>query len=255
MPVPTGAQNRSTNVKPPAKKKSSTSSSGGYYPHGFNYQEAAQAKAQQQAMAMLAGPGGPLGPSGGGGGGGGGGRRGGGGYGGYAAAQAAERARQRQLVEDVYNQGLGQATTARDEASAALPGYLNEAMSRLAQIYQAQQAQAGVLGGQIVSARQGAENTLAQALAGLQGDLRGQGTDVAALQGAGEMYRAGAAQRGAAGQNFNDRLSQIAALLYGDQQSAATSINQGAQANMQNNYQQALAALQAQRAQQLMQLA
>jgi len=196
-----------------------------------------------------------MGSMGGGGGGGGGGR--GGGFrfgGGYDPEKARQEAlvKQRAMVEELYTQQVGRMGTQRDEAMAVLPGYLNEAMGRLKTI-NGQNVQAGRHARDMIGRdTRSAQGQIRGATKALRGDLGAQGVDASALLGAGQMYQADAGARGAASNNFNSRLDAIMALQYGDQRAGSTQIHQGAQANTQNNYQQALAELQRQRTQQLM---
>lgn len=236
-----------------------------YQDAGLNNQAASHNVTQRNQMLQMAAlqqyqrsrggmpPGGPPGgPSGG--------SRGGsrGGGGGYSAAAQAERQRQEQLaamrnqVEERFNQGVGQLDQSKASAMAALPMYRDEALQRLAQVYGQNQQQTGVYGNEIAGQTGRTQSVIAAALAALQGDLRGNGVDASAMGAAGQSYQADAAARGGSAANFNDRLAQVMAMGYGDQQAAANATHQGAASNAENAYQQALAALQARRADALM---
>jgi len=210
-------------------------------------------RALQQQMAMQA-MGGDSG-WGGSGGGRGGGRGGGGGYASQAAADEKRRAAQRALVEQLYNQQVGNLGTSRDEAMAALPGFLHQALGSMAGIDRQNRTAGTQARSQIGADTRSAQGQLTQATRGLQGDLQGQGVPIQALLAANQSYGADAGARGAAANNFNSRLAAIMALAYGDARTGAATVNQGAQATAQTNYQQALAALQGQRASSLMELA
>jgi len=222
---------------------------------GFNHQLGVQ-QALRAAQAMYGG-----GPGGGGGGGGGGYRGGGGGGGGgdpYARARAEEearRAKQRALVEQLYKTQVGQLNTGRNEARGALPGYLTQANKRIDTINH-QNVQAGrTARGQINRDQGVAAQAIQSAMGGLGGDLQGQGVDIQALLGAGQMYQADTQSAQAAGQGFNSRLDALMRLAYGDNRSANAQINQSAQGQLSASYQNLLGQLQQQRTAALMGLA
>jgi hypothetical protein len=182
--------------------------------------------------------------------------------GGYAAAQAraqaeeeARKQKQRAIVEMLFKQTRGRLDTGKSDAMKALPKFLAQANKQFKGINK-QSVGAGRDARRQIGLDEGAANRiLAQALGGLRGDLQGQGVDIGGLDAAGGVYRAGNAARAAAGENFNSRLNAMMRAAYGDARMGAQQVHQGARSTATNQYQQALAQLQAERAAALMELA
>lgn len=237
----------------------------GYGGQGANYNEYTQLRRQTGTYdPVLASQGQTYGGSGGGygGSGGGGGYGGYGGYGGggggyrdFAAEEEARKAKQRALVEQLYKQSIGQLNRGRGEARRALPRFQRAALRDLARIYGQNKAQTGAFGKQIRGIGANVLAALAAEGAGLQGDLTAQGADGGSLARALASYQNDARATQGAGDAFNLRLAQVMANANADQRALAGTINQSAQGQLSTGYQEALAALQAQRVQSLMGLA
>jgi hypothetical protein len=258
MPIDVGGGRTRVGSPPPRRRSSNGPTAGyGYGGHGANYSEYTNLRRQTgtydpalAAQGMTYGGGGRGGGRGGGGYGG-----GGGGYRDFAAEEEARKAKQRALVEQLYKQGLGQLNAGRAEAQRALPGFQRTALADLARIYAQNQGQTKAFGTQIGDIGRNVLAGLGAESSGLLRDLMAQGADTTGLGAALAQYQGDARATQGAGDAYNARLAQVMANQNADQRALTGTINQSAQGQLSTGYQQALAALQAQRVQALMGLA
>lgn len=207
-----------------------------------------QNEARRQMQALTAALGSRVGgaaytPSGGyggryGGGGGGGYRRGGGGGYNPRAAEEARKKKQRQMVEELYKKQLAQVNKWQREVLKALPGYRDEALKQIAQVYAQNKAQTEAFRKQIISQANRANQGLDAQYQALLADLAGQGAAASGLQGALAQYMGDVRAAQGAGTDFNSRLAQVMATANADYRNMANAVHQAARAQARTQAQQ-----------------
>lgn len=192
--------------------------------------------ANQQAAQMMNMP---L-PAGGGYGGGGGGGRGYGGYRGGGGGYVDPYAALRKQLESSLN-------TQRDAARGALPKYLSEYNTAIAGIGKNNRAVTDKYSAEIQALMQQLIAQAQGAVDRLSGDLTAQGAGLAPLMAQADQALLGIRNTGTAQDVYNKRLAQMMAAAEADRLAAGASVNQAAQAQLDNAYMQALARIQGMR--------
>jgi len=167
----------------------------------------------------------------------------GGGYGGYRGGGGGyvdPYAALRKQLESSLN-------TQRDAARAALPKYLSEYNTAIAGIGKNNRAVTDKYSAEIQALMQQLIAQAQGAVDRLSGDLTAQGAGLAPLKAQADQALLGIRNTGTAQDVYNKRLAQMMAAAEADRLAAGASVNQAAQAQLDNAYMQALARIQGMR--------
>lgn len=165
---------------------------------------------------------------------------GGGGFGGGGGAPVDRYAAVRSQMENTLNQQ-------RDAARGALPGYLSQFNSQVGQIGADNQALTGQYSAQIQALMEQLRAQAQGEVSRLGGDLQAQGAGLGAFNAQAGQALLGINNIGTAQDAYNQRLAQIMSGAQADRLATGASVNQAANANLDNAYMQALLQIQGMR--------